>query len=44
MPVWGMAKFFHNAKPGRYRGTADIEQALTPFNLAEATDWFALPL
>ena len=28
---------FCYAKLGRYRGVADIEQALTPFNLAEAT-------
>jgi hypothetical protein len=31
-------EIFCHAKLGRYRGMADIEQALTPFNLAEATD------
>jgi hypothetical protein len=41
---WHFAKSVCHAKLGRYRGMADIEQALTPFNLAEATDWFALPL
>jgi hypothetical protein len=36
--LWHIAKFFCHTKLGRYRGMADIEQALTPFNLAEATD------
>jgi hypothetical protein len=36
---WHIAKFFCNAKLGRYRGVADIEQASPPFNLAEATNW-----
>jgi len=36
--TWPIAKFFCHAKLGRYRDMADIEQAFTPFNLAEATD------
>jgi len=36
---WHIAKFCCNAKLGRYRGKAAIEQARRiPFNLAEATD------
>jgi hypothetical protein len=34
---WPIAKLFH-AKFGRYPGMAEIYQALTPFNLAEAAD------
>jgi len=33
-----IAKLHCNAKPGRYRGTADIAQAAAPLDLAEATD------
>jgi hypothetical protein len=34
---WKIANFFCHAKLDRYRGMADIEHALTPFNWAKAT-------
>jgi hypothetical protein len=40
--LWHITKFFCNARAGCYPGMADIEQAFTPFNLAEAADWFPL--
>jgi hypothetical protein len=33
---WHIAKFFCNAKPGRYRGMADIEQASPCYRLVPA--------
>ena len=36
---WHIAKFFCHAKLGRYRGHGGHRASLTPFNLAEATDY-----
>ena len=38
-----LLEIFLPCKTRALAGHADIEQTLIPFNLAEATDWFALP-